>query len=477
MSNKPNIVIILADQLNSDALGVLRDGTSVTPQLDRLMARGVRFDQAYTPCPLCQPARAAFWSGLLPHQTGVLSNGRNFPVTPLAENIPTLGTLMSEAGYQAVHFGKCHDAGALRGFVCVTEQEQDVQPLAGWGINADTRRDRDTTEKAVAFLRQHRDPSPWLMVADLNNPHNICGWVGENQGVHDDKPILGPLPELPGNFEIHDIHERPLPVQFACCAHNRLAQTQGWTADNFRYYIAAYLHYVARMDAEVGLILQALEARHDADRTLVIFFSDHGDGMARHRMVTKHTTFYEETARVPWVFAGSGVTGKNRVLDKPLVSLMDLLPTLCEVAGATIPKGLWGRSLWPWVGGRDEGSPHDYVVSQWHTEWGFTIEPGRMIRSADYKYCHYLEGPGEELYNMISDPGEQTNLAHDPAYQNALHMHRQMMKEYLHQYRDDYLNLNWHVDARWRSHPPGYVHHHGPAAPMIATSNPHGTPC
>lgn len=462
---------MICDQLTWRALPAYGDAYAQTPNIDRILRRGLRFGRAYTPCPLCQPARAAFWTGRWPHETGVLSNGRKHPVPPVPETMPTLGALFAEAGYETVHFGKTHDAGSLRGFRIEPKGELPVETEPAWPVNYDTREDRWATEQVVAYLRGSAR-RPFLAVADLNNPHNICGWVGQNQGPHEDVPIAGPLPELPGNFRDADFSRRPAPVQYICCSHNRLAQAARWNQINFRHYLAAYYHYLALADAEVGRILDALEARPDADQTLIVFFSDHGDGMASHGMTTKQVSFYEETTRVPLVFAGPAVAGSGRQVDVPLVSLQDMVPTLCDCAGIPTPQGLWGRSLRPWLAGTDGGSPHEYVACEWHTEWGFTIEPGRMIRTDRYKYVRYLEGEGEDLYDLHEDPGETRTLIDSPAYQAALQEHRRLLAEHVRRTGDSFFRLQWQADPRWRSHPPGYHHHIGPAAPQYEDPKP-----
>jgi len=264
---------------------------------------------------------------------------------------------------------------------------------------------------------------------------------------------------------------RPLPVQYICCSHNRLSQAAPWTETNYRHYLAAYYHYLSRVDDEIGLILDALEARADRGNTLIVFTSDHGDGMAVHRLVTKQVSMYDNTTRVPLAFAGPGIQGEGRVLSEALVSNLDLLPTLCAYAGIEAPEGLWGQNLMPWLGGEGEGSPHDYVASEWHTEWGFTVSPGRMLRTPQFKYMRYLEGCEqglcEELYDMLADPGETKTLIGDSAYAQVLQEHRSLLQEHVVTTDDDFWQLSWEADARWRSHTPGYAHHRGPAAPMV----------
>jgi choline-sulfatase len=467
MAQRPNILIVIVDQLAAQALPAYGDTYAQTPNIDRVIRRGVRFESCYTNCPLCQPARAAFWTGLYPHSTGVLSNGRKHPVPPVPGDVPTLGALFAGAGYETVHFGKTHDAGSLRGFRVAPLGTLPVEAEPAWPLNNDTYRDRHATTQVVAYLEQRGSDGPFLAVADLINPHNICGWVGENVGVHEDVPVPVELPPLPANFETADWEKRPIPVQYVCCSHRRLAQAAPWNETNYRHYLAAYYHYLRRVDDEIGLILDALEARPDAQDTLIVFMSDHGDGIAAHRMVTKQVSMYEETTRVPFAFSGPGVYGADRMVGEALVSNLDLLPTLCDYAGIAAPEGLWGRSLLPWLGEVRGDSPHPYVVSEWHTEWGFTISPGRMVRTPRFKYVRYVEGDGQELYDVLADPGETRTLVDDPAYAATLAEHRVLLLEHVEATDDDFFDLEWLADPRWRSHRPGYQYHTGPAAPLV----------
>ncbi len=468
MPQRPNILLIFADQLAWRALPAYGDTYAQTPNIDRIARRAVRFSECYTPYPLCQPARAAYWTGRHPHETGVLSNGRRHSVPPLPTEIPTLGELASEAGYATVHFGKQHDAGSLRGFDLAPVRSLPVEAAPAWPLNDDTFQDRYTTQKTVEWLERYDGAAPYLTVADLNNPHNICGWVGENEGAHQDVRVASTLPDLPDNFEDRDLAKRPLPVRYICCSHRRLAQAAIWTPSNYRHYLRAYYHYLSRVDTEIGHILDALEARPDAHDTLVIFTADHGDGMAAHRMVTKQVSFIEETTHVPFMIAGpeDRIAGNRDAAH--LISLLDLFPTLCDFMGIEPPPDLWGRSLRPWLEGTPAGMPHSYVASEWHTEWGFTISPGRMLRTPRYKYTRYLEGDGEELYDLARDRGETTTLIHNPDHAAALEEHRRLLAQHLAETEDTFFNLGWEADERWRSHPPGYANHRGPSAPTAA---------
>lgn len=456
-----NILIIGTDQLSSGAVGSYGNPHVETPSIDSLAADGVAFRQVYTPTPLCGPARAAYWTSLYPHQTGVLQNPDSRYQGRVPDEVPTLGSLFSEAGYHTIHFGKRHDSGGLRGFQLEPVDELPVEGTPAWPVGRDTRRDRDTTVKAVEFLKEPQE-QPFLAVVDLINPHEICSWVGHNRGRHEDAPVAD-LPPLPSNFEWIDFSQRPLPVQYLCCSHRRLSQAAQWNEENYRHYLAAYNHYVGRVDSEIARILEALRDSGAAANTLVVVMSDHGDGRAGHRQVTKQVNFYEEVVRVPLIFEGPDISS-GEMEEKTLVSLLDLLPTLCDYAGIEIPNGIEGRSLLPWLTGRKGGNPREYVASEWHTEYGATVSPGRMIRTEHFKYVHYLEGNGEEFFDLENDPGEQRTLVDDPGYSEELQQVRKLFREHLEATADPYFELEVQVDPRWRSHPPGYQNHQGPSA-------------
>lgn len=506
-----NIVIITVDQLSSRALRAY-GGAHEFGTIDAFFRDGTFFDRAYTPCPLCMPARAAFWTSSWPHRTGVLSNGKKFEQGEVPESLPALGDAFAAAGWETVHFGKEHDAGALRGFERVPQGSCEVDPEPGYPVNQDTFRDRATTDQAVDFFagraRAGADgafggtASPLLAVVELNNPHNICGWVGEMarhvSGEQADFvataggapapgfPPVTPtdeLPPLPPNFHDADFETRPRSVQYQCCAHNRLAQTQGWGEREYRLYLDAYRHYTARADAEVARVTAAARAALPDDDTLYVFFSDHGDAITAHGGVTKHTTFYDETTRVPFAFVGPAIEPGRRV--EGAVSLLDLAPTLLDLAGidggsgarepeaaARLRASAQGRSLAPLLTGsppaeaRADDGPR-YVASEWHTEWGFTIEPGRMLTDGRYKYMVYAEGGDEELYDLAADPYETRNLAPDPSAADELERMRAAFAEHIRATDDPFSRLEHVADPRWRNHEPGYANHRGPAAPQV----------
>lgn len=459
---RPNFLLIQVDQLYAGIMAY-KGGWAETPNIDALVAKGRTFDCCTCSFPLCQPSRASLWSGLYPHKTNVLSNGKDWKVEDLPSSLPTLGNLFSDAGYKAIHFGKQHDAGALAGFELVPFEKSNVEVVnPAWPYNQDTFHDRNTRQKAVEFLSSYQFDKPLMMVCDFVNPHNICGYVGANRGVHTDLDVAS-CPPLPENFAFDDIASRSKSVQYICCSHNRQAQASGWTEENFRHYLAAYRHYLTLVDEEIGCVLSVLEKTGKADNTYILFFSDHGDGLAARGSVTKQVALYRETTEVPLTITGPGIK-HTAALIPGLAENLDIIPTLLDLAGIAIPKTMDGISLKETIF-HDEPINRTYAYSQWHTEWGFTVSPSRLVRSEKYAYINYLEDGKEELYDLEKDPLETKNVAKDDAYAPSLEEMRKAFKDYLEKSKDPYQSLKAMADRRWRCHEIGYQHHQGPAAP------------
>lgn len=460
-----NILVFVMDQLSALALD-LYGGPFHAPAISSLAENGVVVEDAYCNYPLCQPSRASLWTGQYPHRNRVWSNGRQWPITPVDSSFPALGEAFASAGWDCRHFGKKHDGGALRGFVCSAEEERKIgNDSEAFPYNMDTYADVYTVDETLSFIRERKDERPLLMVVDLINPHNICGWIGINKGSHEDVPFDGELPQLPVNFRFDDIESRPLPVQYICCSHVRQGQVSAWTEENYRHYLAAYNYYLQRADSDMKRVLdEAASAGLIDDETLIVFTSDHGDNLTSRGAVTKQVSLYEEVTRVPLIFSGPAVKARGR--SEGLSSLLDLFPTLLGAAGLEPDERLDGMDISGILAG-SAMPEHGYVASEWFTEWGYTISPGRMIRIGHYKYMHYLEGDGEELYDLEKDPREMRNLAKDPSYSAVLEEMRSALKKHIERSADPYYSLEVKADRRWRSHPVGYHRHEGPTAPEV----------
>lgn len=454
-----NIVLFITDQTTWRALPAYGNTYAKTPNIDWIAKGGMTIDGCYCSCPLCQPSRASFWTGRYPHETCVLSNSEEDAKAGVLPDFPTLGQVFSEAGYETVHFGKLHDAGTLRGFYCepfLQTESQTEEPA--YPQNQDTRYDNYTFAAVCDWIKRRQDKRPLFLVTDIVNPHNICGWVGKNQGIHQGTDCADPLPPLPENFDFPDISNQPQAVQYICCTNIRQSQTVGWTPKNFREYLRAYYYFLSLADHGIGQVLDALEEKGiSPENTLFIMMSDHGDSMAARGRVTKQVDFYEETMRVPLIFKGPGIAPGKRT---GIASLLDLFPTLCTQAGIAPPEILQGKDLSPALSGGDLPR-RDFIAGEWHTEWGFTVSPGRMIRTGRYKYAKYIEDKGEQLFDLLRDPLEQKNLAKDPESIHILEQMQGFLKHHLEMTNDPFETLPWTADPRLRSHPAGYQNHQG----------------
>jgi choline-sulfatase len=469
MKAKKNFLVIIVDQLPMRALNFY-GGYFKSDYIDEILENSTTFESCTTACPLCQPSRASFWSGRYPHKTKVLSNGRKWKVDPYTEDYKTLGELFRENGYDTLHFGKRHDGGTLRGFTLYEENKVEISDdNQDFPYNFDTYEDRSTTNQLVSYLTNidgEDNDKPKLIVADFVNPHNICGYVGAHEGLHEDVKYNGILPKLPENFSFDDIENRSKSIQYICCSHNRQAQVSEWSEDNFRHYLAAYNFYLNVADKMIGEVLEAYKKTKLNKNTIVCFMSDHGDALTSRGSVTKQVAMYRETVEVPFAFMGDNI---RPTTIKSMVSLLDLFPTLLDFADIQIPEYADGKSLKSNI---IEGQKIDreYVVSQWHTEWGFTVSPSRMLRTKNYCYIHYLEDDFEEFYDLLNDPYEKKNVIKEEKYLNEINRHRSLFENYLRETDDNYRNLNVDVDKMWRSHKVGYSNHRGLTAPLYDSS-------
>jgi arylsulfatase A-like enzyme len=283
--------------------------------------------------------------------------------------------------------------------------------------------DATLADSAIRYLNDHRD-GPFFLVASFDNPHNICEWSRGQRlpwGSIDERP-LEHCPNLPPNFAAPPFESEFL-RNWISHAFVTFA-TQHYTPDQWRRYRNAYYRLVERVDAEIGKVLAAIDELGLADDTLVVFASDHGDGEGAHRWSNKQA-LYEECIRVPLILTGPGVQ-TGRVVDTPVAAALDLMPTLCDAAGASMPEGRLGRSLLPAAAG-DDLPARDVVVET-------TIEGrvnGKAMIGERYKYVCYSHGRHREaLHDLHADPGEMVNLALEARHAEQLQACRDALERW-----------------------------------------------
>ena len=410
-----NVLIITTDQQRVDAASVVGNKWVKTPNIDSIAANGVYFTNSYCPYPLCSPSRAALHAGRMPHEIGVDHNGMT-----IDPEIPISGQVFRLAGYDTGYSGKWH---------CPATYPTDGIP--GYEVlNTTTRQsklaqtvDQATMERAIEFIERKHE-KPFLAVVSFINPHDICLPAGETSPILDQvwkryEPSDGAeIPPLPANFA--DTQNTPE-------GFTSKARHEEWDENHWRKYIYSYYRMVEDVDRQIGLVLQALRRTGQEENTIIVFTSDHGEGLASHRWTGK-MMYYEEEAAVPLIVSFKGVTPAGRIDREHLVSALDVLPTICDYAGIKGPAEMRGQSLRPIIENPQQPG-HEYVVS----EMSSGSERSFMVRTKRYKYMVFPGKAGQKLemlFDMQEDPGEMKNLAGQPALASEIERHRKLLAQW-----------------------------------------------
>ena len=427
-TNDPaNLVVIMSDEHDPRYMGCSGHSLVKTPNLDKLAARGLRFANAYTPCPICVPARAAFATGAYVHQTGYWDNAIAYD-----GRIPSWGHALQKAGVPVESIGKLHykDNELPTGF---DRQHQPMHIYKGrgmvWGSIRDplpevpfdhrmigdavgpgessyNRYDRATAEMAVDWFKQHANESPWVLFVGFVAPH--FPFVAPQQ-FFDLYPIES-LPERKLDPRNGYKHHPWIAAQDRMWPHDKMFKNE----DERKLAVAAYYALCSYVDANIGLVLDGLEQAGLTSTTRVIYTSDHGDNVGARGLWGK-SNLYQESVTVPMIAAGPGI--ECRVVNTP-VNLTDLYPTILEVVGVTdIDASIArpGRSLFSIA--QETAQPNRAVFSEYHA---FGAESGAfMLRKGRWKY-HYYVGFAPELFDLEHDPEELVDLAADPSSRPVL---------------------------------------------------------
>jgi choline-sulfatase len=430
----PNIILIITDQQSAHMMSCAGNKYVNTPNMDRLAAAGVRFERSYCTNPLCIPSRVSMMTGKMPGEFGLWYNQRHFDLAPDMKPA-TLGTLMENSGYELYYGGKIHLPDALK-------------PQNN-GFNYFCSDEREGLAHACSDLLQKDHAKPFLMVASFINPHDICymiirdfddgnyfdaSVVWKEVAALDDALRLPPevseedffaniCPPLPENHDIQK--DEPEAISWLFKKH----RFRGEARDNgdekmWRMHRWAYAKLTEQVDREIGILLDGLEKSGNLDNTVVIFTSDHGDHDSAHRLGHKGT-LYNEVVNVPLIISSPdtglpGTTDKNHLISNGL----DILPTICDYAGVTVPPELEGLSLKLLAKG---GTPET-----WRDEVYIESEFGRAIVTQNYKYACYNGGARcEQLYDSKNDPYETVNSANVEKKQQILEQHREIMEQYI----------------------------------------------
>ncbi|MEM7142480.1 MAG: choline-sulfatase [Actinomycetota bacterium] len=422
MSGPPNILLIMADQMAAPFVSPW-GGPALTPHLQRLSDEGVTFESTYSNSPLCAPARFAMMAGQRNSRIGAYDNASEF-----ASSIPTFAHHLRSAGYQTSLVGKMHFVGPdqLHGFE--ERLTTDIYPADfGWTPNwlepdgrfdwwfhnldsvthagvADVTNQLDFDDevgfKAVRKLRdlaRTSDDRPWMVTASFTHPHDPYVARPEYWDRYDPDDIA--LPTVAAGDAPTDPHSERL-------KHVICADVTDVSDDDVRRARHAYLANCSYIDDQVGRLVETLETHGMADDTIVVFTADHGDLLGERGLWYK-MSFFEGSARVPLIVHAPTRFPARR--STTLTSLLDIAPTLLDLAEAPIPESFDGHALLAQLGGDEDA---ERVVEGEFLGEG-AIAPIVMLREASWKYV-VSEPDGEQLYDLRTDPLELANLSDSP---------------------------------------------------------------
>lgn len=418
---KPNILLLIADDYQYDALGAAGNDVVKTPSLDKLAKEGIRFTHAFTPNPICTPSRACILTG-----QDSIHNGVTFFGKPIHADSPTITGLLTPAGYACAYVGKWHNDGlpATRGY----GWSQNVYPggMAKGGDHSNIEMlptgkppkvvvpgdaNENFVDAAIRFLDQAH-AEPFFLTVAFTSPHD---------------PRKAPEPYRtqysPGDVPVpENFLPKPAFSDFDPTIRDEKLAPYPRTPDRMQKEIADYYGMVTHLDGQVGRLLDELERKGLAKDTMVVFVGDHGLSLGSHGILGKQT-LYDEGVRTTLLVRDPFVANKGETR-AALVSLMDLLPTFCDWAGVAVPKTVDGSSLNPLIKGT-KTSIRDEVYAIYDNKY-------RSIRDQRYKLVQHIRSGEWELFDLEKDPREMQNRADDPALASV----RQSLQEKLDAWRE-----------------------------------------
>lgn len=440
-AGRPNVLFIAVDDLNT-RLGCYGFEHVVSPNIDSLAKRGVRFDRAYCQYPSCGPSRASVMTGLRPETTGVLSNKLHF--RDFIPEVVTLPQLFKNHDYYVARVGKIYhqsnptdigtsgpdDAASWTEVVNPRGRDKDEEDLltvytpqlplpdqmsylkAGGEDTEQT--DGKVVDETIRLLAAHRD-EPFFIAAGLYRPH--IPYIAPKKYFELYEIEKTPLPQLPPNYRVT--------VPAAALSSTPEWPNFGTTPLEARECILAYDACVSFADAQIGRLLAAVEELGLAENTIVVLWGDHGYHLGEHGLWRKNSLF-EESARAPLIIYDPRIESGGHDCER-IVEFVDIFPTVAELAGLPALDGLEGVSLTPLL--RNPSAEWERPA---FTQVQFGEKPGRSVRTNRWRCSEWGEGGDAsfELYDEIADPAEMNNLAADPAYRQILSRLRGLIHEH-----------------------------------------------
>lgn len=419
-ADRPNVLLISIDDLN-DWVGCLGGHPqAMTPNIDRLAKMGTLFANGHCQSPVCNPSRASMMTGRYPHTTGIYFLSPDLQASPVLKGVKTLPQVFAANGYKTMATGKIFHGGDKRFF----EEYQPSggfgprparkisqphgHPLWDWGAYPEDENvmpDMKAAKWAIGQLKKKHD-KPFFMGVGFYRPHVPMYAPKKWFDLHPRKDIKLPLVRTDDRSDLS---------QYAIDLTNlkHVSPTHKWVSEagQWEHAVQSYLASVTFADHCLGLVLDELESSAHSKNTVIALFSDHGFHLGEKQRWAKRS-LWEDGTRVPIIICSPGFTANQRT-DQP-AELLDVFPTLLELAGLEADPTQEGQSLVPLMNGPAKEWNHPAITS---------FGPGNYaIRSARYRFIQYHDG-SRELYDSSSDPHEWTNLASSPTMKTVVAEH------------------------------------------------------
>jgi arylsulfatase A-like enzyme len=401
-------------------LGCYGHPTVKSPNIDALAKAGVRFDRAYCQYPLCNPSRTSLLTGRHPTTTGVMDN-----VTWFAAAHPDWVTLpkhFQQNGYASLRTGKIFhggiddadawtEGGEKRNFEGAKNNPKQpanrvqlsdrIVPLEGDG---QAHGDYKVADRAIEYLRKYKD-KPFFLACGFSKPHSPPTAPQKLLDQYANAPVT-----LPPDFAATPTVPAGFPK--ACLTPNGdLFIGREATPEQAKEMIRAYWASLSFTDWNVGRVVAELDKLGLREKTIIVFWGDHGYHLGEKGKWSKHGSLFEVGARVPLVVIAPGAKGNGQVASKP-VQTLDLYPTLCELCGVPTPAGVEGHSLKPLLADPKAAWEHPA-----YTVFNRAKSLGVAVRTDKYRYAEWADGKeGAMLFDEAADPHEMKNLAEDPKF-------------------------------------------------------------
>ena len=438
--NKPHILFLINDEHRPDVLPIEGDTAIRTPTLSRFMDEGTYFRNAYTPSPICVPARQSFLSGLYPRNCGSLNFG-----DPMPTEVRTIPGQLGNYGYYTCCAGKMHFVGTDVMHGWRERVGRDIignngypYPVVKDEHYAPTESEPGTGPKQNKVIQEVRDAQPGLGQWMIHDQYNVDGALLFLEeyfvSASYDRPKFNPLCMAVSLIAPHYPYQCPLDLfnyymqrvepiveepneQFGYDDFFRVRVGEDVTYRQAHRATAAYYGMIEWMDAQFNRVIEKLEHLNVLDDFIIVFLSDHGEMLGTKGLWEKQS-YFEASARVPLSIWYPKRFGREPRIIEQNVSLVDLFPTICELAEIPTPDELDGHSLLPLI----EGNATDWHDTVYSELWRAQNGPSVMVKEGSLKYFRFDNDKGwpEQLFDLSKDPDERNNLIDAPTYADAL---------------------------------------------------------